>query len=365
MKIGILTFHCAHNYGAVLQAYALKEVLMSIGHEVSVIDYRPSYLTKPYKVLRDWPRKREDSLGTFLFKSFRQLFILVMRFKKKRIFEHFVNKYLNLAEFDSLKEKNRFDVYVFGSDQIWNPDLTGGRFDKIYFGCFQEGKKLISYAASSGNVSVLSGREKELKELLARFNFVGVREASLASFLKDRTDRKDVRIVLDPTLLGGRKLFEQLKLKKTSETEPYLLYFDFHWNKVAKEIAKLLARKKGLRFIEIAVTYENLRNKDIISTASPEEFLSYIRNADCLVTTSFHGTVFGLLFEKDFYSVNVNGKLSERLVDLLVPLKLNDRLLSKITDLNYVKPIDWSEVRLLIERSRQDSLAYLIDAIGQ
>ena len=143
MKIGILTFHCAHNYGAVLQCYAMQEFLRSKGHDVEVINYRPNYLLKPYKIfnVKRFSSKKPIRILKGLILEF---LLFPVRLKRFYGFENFINNKLILSK-TVTKESipSNYDIYIVGSDQIWNPKITKG-FDEIYF-CrfpFEKGKKV-------------------------------------------------------------------------------------------------------------------------------------------------------------------------------------------------------------------------------
>ena len=150
MKIGILTFHCAHNYGAVLQCYATQEFLRSKGYDVEIINYRPEYLLRPYKLF-DKTRFKANNPIQFIKKIIIELMIFKMRYKRWKGFEKFINNRLSVG---CVVTKNTLpsdcNAYIIGSDQVWNPRITRG-FDSIYFANFpfeKEEKKYISYAAS-------------------------------------------------------------------------------------------------------------------------------------------------------------------------------------------------------------------------
>ena len=158
MRVGILTFHCAHNYGAVLQCYALQEVLRGMGNEVEVINYCPSYLTDVYKVVNIHRVLSRNPLR-MAKRSIVEVLTLSNRIRRYRGFDRFINSWLTLSA--SRDVTPDYDVYVMGSDQIWNPSLTHG-FDGRFFGDFpfpKEGRKYVSYAASM-EATDLSGSAK-------------------------------------------------------------------------------------------------------------------------------------------------------------------------------------------------------------
>lgn len=178
MKVGILTFHCANNYGAVLQCYALQEYLRSLGHEAYVIDYRPDYVVRRYKVFsrRNWIVR--DFKKT-IKKLFSEPYLCIVRYKRNKRLESFIKNRYNLYPYSA--DKSVFDAIVLGSDQIWNPNLTGKSFDEVFFGKDFHCKK-ISYAASNRTESLSPAEEAFYIKHLAELDSIGVRENASGSF---------------------------------------------------------------------------------------------------------------------------------------------------------------------------------------
>lgn len=323
MKIGILTFHCADNYGAVLQAYGLQEYLKILGHEVYVIDYRPQYLLKPYRLF-EWKRYSTQSVIRNLLFLLRAIWAFPIRLKRKKKFSRFRHNWLNLLSADCLGTDSDFDVFVFGSDQIWNPIITKG-LDKVYFGQFPaaKGKRLIAYAASAGSSVNLASCISELQMFIPRFHAISVREKSLSDYIQPIIGNS-VPVVLDPVLLAGRYVYSQISRSK-NKRKPYLLSFQLLYNENLSQVAEKVAREKKLDLIELA-SFESFMRRGQLTTQSIEYFLSLFQNADYIITSSFHGTVFAILFEKDFNTISFDDKQSERMSDLLSSLRLSDRL---------------------------------------
>ena len=157
MKLGILTFHGAHNYGAVLQCYALQEVLTKMGHDVYVIDYRQPYINEVYKIFSFQILKRKmKNLGAVADYVRYNIFRASAIKKRREHFEEFTSKYLNLTlPCDAESVPVDFDAYIIGSDQVWSQVCTGGDFDDVYFGKFRrnEDSRVIGYAISSNPAS--------------------------------------------------------------------------------------------------------------------------------------------------------------------------------------------------------------------
>ncbi len=359
MKIGILTFHCALNYGALMQTYGLQEYLKRMGHEVFVIDYRPKYLLKPYSVF-NWRWSSAFSVKQNLFFLIRSILVFPIRLKRKKGFSRFINKHIHLCPMDSTNQGARFDAFVFGSDQIWNPIITEG-FDRVYFGQFSAsiGKRLVTYAASAGSVEYVKSNEKEFISLLSSYTAISVREKSLADFINKQSGKRRATVVVDPVLLAGRTVFESIALKEKVGNN-YLLVFQLSYNDTifaTRRIVNAIAKEKKLEIVELVSFMESLKNnRQIITTASIEHFISLFRDASYVVTTSYHGTIFSILFEKDF--TVVDSFVSERMVSLLSMLDLKERL-AKNEKYIILDKIDYRQTNERLEKMRLSSQMFL------
>ena len=363
MKIGILTFHCAINYGAVLQAYGLQEVLKSMGHEVYVIDYRPEYLKRPYRLFFPEAVKGHGFLGNIRF-FVRELLALPIRYKRRCAFNGFIKKHLHLANLDFQSEDNDFDCFVFGSDQIWNPQITEG--DPVFFGdapCFK-GKKLLTYAASAGTVTALKEIDVEqLKSWLSKFSALSVREKSLSDYLLEELQFNN-QLVLDPVFLAGKDVFYKISSSIKFEN-PYLLFFSLTINDDALNLAKRKAALLGMELIEMYGMAEVVKNKKVLQYLSPKEFIGLLLNAKYVISTSFHGTVFSILFHKPFICVEHNfGK--SRFQSLLDMLGLQDRLVDATnrTMIEFNK-INWNSLDEILSRKRKEAFGYLQNSLNK
>lgn len=358
MKIGILTFHCAINYGAVLQAYGLQEVLKSLGHEVYIIDYRPQYLQRPYRLFFPEVFRGRGLMGNIRF-FLREFLAIPIRYKRRRVFNRFIENRLYLASLDIQSENNDFDCFVFGSDQIWNPQITGG--DSVFWGdapCFK-GKRMITYAASAGSVAALEQMNVDsLKRWLSNFSALSVREKSLSSFLSENL-QFDNQLVIDPVLLAGKDVFRNIRSLNKYE-KPYLLFFSLWANDEVLDLARKKAVSLGLELIEMYGMAEVIKNKRVLQCLSPEEFIVYIQNAKYVVTTSFHGTVFSLLFHKPFVCIGNLSRGMSRFQSLLNIFGMEDCLLD-ISNLNQLElpEINWDSVDEILYRKREEAKTFL------
>jgi len=366
MKIGIFTFHCAANYGAVLQTYCLQEVLKGMGHDVYVIDYRPAYLLEPYKTFL----YHSNSFSSCLAKCkgfVRACLVAPIRWKRNKNFSKFIHSRLNLYHLDLNDESNDFDVFVFGSDQIWNPKITCG-FDKVYLGDFPaaKGKKLIAYAASVGSVSNLVG--EDVNYFLSRlrcFDNVFVREKSLSEFLGNKLSEK-FEIVFDPVLLAGPTIFYELldlygDIKGKQEGK-YLLLFQLDRNDKVAHYANFVAKIGKFKMIEVVTMSESIWSNKIKQSVSIEKLLYYFVNSSYIITSSFHGTALSFLFNKQFNTISINKGIDERALSLLKCFNLSCRML-KVNDEISFDLIDYKSINDLYKKKRLESYSLLNESL--
>lgn len=357
MKIGIITFQCAHNYGAVLQAYALKEYLKTLGYSVNIINYRPRYIVNAYKKnnLRNWLSRDPYKC---IIRLFIELIVKPIRIKRWYAFENFMNRYLDLHPYKRNEDFSEYNVLVLGSDQIWNPGITGGKFDGVYFG--NDAKcKIVSYAASS-RFEKLSKQQKDFfSNALQKIEHISVREDSLASLLQPLID-KEIKIVIDPTLLAGRRIFDKIAIP--SKKNKYLLLYQIGQWKELNRLAVKIAKKLNLEIIEIT-SHPIIPKSGLIQTASPSEFIGYFQNASFVVTTSFHGLAFALTYNKEFYCLKQKSNSDLRLLSLLNKLDLDNRCLEIGEEPNF-EVINYSKVNEKLNREVELSLKYLEIALN-
>lgn len=364
MKIGILTFHCAINYGAVLQAFGLQEYLKNMGHEVYIINYRPKYLKENYNIF-DWKWSHDFSIITNTYYLIRKIITIPLRIKRKQSFIHFANKFLNLYPYGLCNESNGFDAFIIGSDQVWNPNITHG-FDKTYFGCFpgSQGKKIISYAASVGSILNLEASFDNFRKLLTSFTSISVREKSLAELII-KNYNFPVSITVDPVLLLGQSAFSSISATKKKKRKPYVLVFQLYYteSEILDNVIKEVVLKKGLTVLKLSASSESLSDKSLLSAESPQNFLALFRDASYIITSSFHGTVFAILFQKDFNTIGINKMQSERMYDFLSSLGLAHRLTSKTSQI-VTDTINFSDVNKRLEALRSLSVNFLATALS-
>lgn len=365
MKIRILSIHSAHNYGSVLQAYALMKSLQSYSNDVEIINYRPEYFEKEYRLFSIAFYKKYDSwLKKIIYFIVRIIFFRKRLIKYKK-FESFMERNYFLSK-DKYKSYNDFientpdgDVYICGSDQIWNTDITEG-IDNVYFLKFVKQGKKVSYAASLGRKIIDEKYFEEYKTCLSSFDAISVREeSSLEEFKK--LGLNSVEVVLDPTLLLSMKEWELMSFySKLKMKEPYLLVYRLEntveFNNIVKSVSKLL----GLKIVSLNKIKSY--NREInFPQAGPEDFLYLFKNAEFIITNSFHGTVFSILFEKKQIIVP-NTTKPYRMLDLMNKVGLQRRIINKISELNsdiLYEEIDYKQVKINLEYHIEKSKKFI------
>lgn len=309
MRIGILTFHLAHNYGAVLQCFALQEVLRGMGHDVRVADYRQPFMAEYFR-----PRM---NMGVRSFckallhgEAKEYLYRGLLPYVKSRNFKQFRNRHLLLTEkCQGTDDVPAMDLYIVGSDQPWNPDLTGGT-DLVYWGQFQRpaNSRLVTYAMSGSEKAISKVGWGNVRQYCGRFDALSFREESNTKRFAELTGR-DCATVLDPTLIADASLWQPLLNRKWEKREYVLLYHVGGPKEVIESMtrkAKAMADNEELEFID-ASRY----------LYSPADFVSLIRCARCVVTASFHALAFSIVFHRPFCAVRTGQASDIRLTSLL------------------------------------------------
>jgi hypothetical protein len=335
MKIALITIHDANNYGAVLQAYATKKILSQYG-EVSTINYNNPHLANHL----DFIRFKLSIHGLKMF--LHDLLRLKERYTTINKFKNFIKENMNLTLSVSKKEieegaMNEFDVYVCGSDQIWNPDIINakGAIDTTYFLAFApDGTKKISYASSMGAHIFTENEKIQLKKLLTDFEKISVREASSKDMLQDLLNRK-VEHVLDPTLLLSKEEWIKtlnIDVNNRRLKEEYILVYSVPKSDLMITAVEYYKEKLGLKVAIIDQGLKPFVKCDYhIKDAGPKDFIELFANASFIITDSFHGTCFSVNFEKQFVSVS-SGKLAGRMESLLKLLNIEQKIIQSPKD---------------------------------
>ena len=277
MKIGILTFHSALNYGAVLQTYASVRFLQSLGHEAYVVDYKNPAVARAFRPFKwDADRWKKEGLKYLVKFPLRAL----AKCRRSRAFSRFVRQRLPLCPYEKAES---LDLLLVGSDQVWSKRHTGGQ-DPVYWGNAFPGIPKVAWAASSGKSLPGPG---DIQALVHRFTAISVRETQLAELIPQSVLLPDPTLLLPPEEWG--------KLVRPVRGRYVLAYPMAHEHKVLEK-ARRKAQDMGIG-LKVIAPYVKL-GSGWIQDGSPEDFLSLIHSAEYVVTSSFHGAVFSLLFDR-------------------------------------------------------------------
>lgn len=353
----ITTLYSNHNYGAMLQAHALQKYLQQLNVDARILDFQkreswPSFLMFPKK----WRRAI-------------QFYRSMLFMKEKRIrfeaFDLFLKNFIKIKENPHAPQavsSDTCDLLICGSDQIWNPNLPFGLEFFLYFG--DKDIPRISYAASFGNSDIPDEKHDELVKLLGPFSSISCRESKGCMFLENLLGR-DVKHVVDPTLLLSKQYWSSISVKLDEVPSNYLLVYALDVHPAVKRHVHLIAKALNLRIVNLDVR-DDPAWSDIfltVRTAGPLEFLSLFSNADFIVTNSFHGNIFSLIFNKQFYSIPhrySNGRMADLLkrLDIMEVQKIEHILKDPLSC------IDYSIVNVELDRMRSDSYKFLDAAIN-
>lgn len=363
MKIGIITIQNSSNYGAMLQTYALQSFLEKYGCSVEIINYDNPHMAKGLDLIRH---------GTSLIEIYYMILdLLNFRARKKMIhnFHIFSRDYLNLTRKYSKSELlygmlETYDIYISGSDQIWNPNVTDGEVDDIYFcGMAQKGSKVISYASSFGGYDFLDKNKNEkIKNFLKKYSAISTREMGYIQKASCLTEKRIVK-VMDPVFLLSKD--EWYNSMNTQEIigKPYILIYVMSKHAEVLERVLRMNISKNLDIIMFGETLIRKKNIHYVMDAGPKEFVNFFRNASFVVTNSFHGTAFSLIFNKNMCVLN-NANNMNRIYDLLQTVNLNSILVKDINALEMSNQVDYNAVnqylKVLIDKSKK----YLIEEVN-
>lgn len=368
-KVAIMTFHMAHNYGAMLQTYGLENAVNRLGVSCEVLDYRFPYIDQwnGMKTLRETQKEYGFLLGTAKYlrryiKDYRKANL------RRRKFNDFMRHGLKLSKDTYFKaeelETVEYDAVLFGSDQIWNPELTNGMALEYMGKYFKADKmRLIAYAASCGTESLKEEFREEYYPLLKRYTAIGVREKGLTDFIIQEY-KLCAQTVLDPVFLLNKEDWKQLSEESDIAIDkPYVLIYAFQTGDEIYQLARKIAKERKLKLVTIGYQkYNSLNDMMQLTECGPKDFVSLIQNADFICTTSFHGMAFSIIFEKDFYCIG-HPKYSKRNSDLLELLGMSDRMIEKESDVTCIEGCNYQKAQLILEQERKSSLDFLYRSI--
>lgn len=360
MKIKVITRHAPSNYGSLLQAMATIQVIESLGHQCEIIDYRKKNeigIKGILTTLQNKPSWEKNLIKKYLY--------IALRYPEEKIaailFEKMRSKYLKMTSrcyrINDLKTLTA-DIFMTGSDQVWAP-LLDGNYDKAYFLNFASpNSRKVAYAASFGKTQFSEKVIKDYKHLLSQYNAITVRESHAVKLLQDWNIECEGQ-VLDPTLLLDAQQWSKYITKEIKSK--YVLIYEIHNNPLLDDYAKRFSKHMGLQLIRVSPSLHQItRGGKMIFCPSLGTFLSYIKNAQYIITDSFHGTAFAINFNKEFIEILPNNKTGSRNQSLLQLTGLEDRIIVDYNDYSLAdKRINYAKVNEIMKKERQCSMHIL------
>lgn len=371
-KTATVTWIKYNNYGTFLQAYALQKSIEKLGYDNDILNDR--------KIYTDFEKEKYSIINRMIIKLKKYIkeIILVLNFdfysklerKHQKRFKKFKEQHLKI--YNNVKERNlykinkKYDIFICGSDQIWTP--VSKIFNPYYYLGFVLSKKnKIAYAPSIGVNNITKDYHNKIKELLKSFNYISVRENNGKEILKKMTD-KDIEVVLDPTLLLEPKEWNKIIDNKIENERKYVLCYFLEGKQWYIEYAKKIAKDKKIDLKVIYIDKEKSKKypKENMLVCGPQDFIEYIKKAYFVCTDSFHGTVFSILYSKQFVTLkrfkdeNSNCQNS-RLYNLLKKLEIEDRFIDEENIEKNIenKCINYELVHKKLEEERKNSIDYL------
>lgn len=363
MKIGILTMQRIKNYGSFFVAYSLKKTIENLGHEVIFVDYKAE---KPV----EWSIK-----NTIFYRIIRNTYHLLanifgtkteMEKQSERFFKKYNKEFYKKLDLPIKHQyRSEVDLLIIGSDEVFNCTQKNREvgYSRELFGYKNNAKRLISYAASFGNTTLEKlkkyDKEKEIAQLLKGFNAISVRDKNSYNIIKNLTN-KEIEFHIDPVFIYSCDS-ELPKIDKKN----YIVVYAYK-NRITKEEQKAIkefARKNNKELITLGTVQEFC---DTYIPASPFEALAYIKNADYVITDTFHGTIFSVKYNKRFATI-IRDSNREKLSDLLERLYMKEREIKDISELENVlsKQIDYQNTNEFIKEQSLKSIEYIKNNIEQ
>lgn len=346
-KIGIITIHSANNYGSVLQAYATQQIFTNDNTKGLLIDYQCPSIRNEYGISLIRSKKR-------LTDKIKASLQIGMQHRSSAKFENFKEKYYSLIPFDDIYE-DEFQTFIVGSDQVWNYKITGN--DLSYLLNFVKNPdKRCSFSSCFG----IEGLPEKLipiyRQYLSSFHYLAVRDQNSKRLIYELTGR-DAEIVLDPTMLLPPSLW-MVMMNTSCVYNDYILVYQIAHSRHLVSFAEALSQATGYKILSIKGSLRQRFNAHYIWDAGPQEFLSLIYNAKYVVTNSFHGTVFSIIFNKIFYTgllPEALAHVNSRLIDLLTQFELEEQIIPEDYMADLDRKIDFTKTNQILNKEREKS----------
>lgn len=361
-KTGILTYHRSINYGAVLQAYALRHTIHKLGYDAEVIDYGKIGQDKLFY----WSTHSIKALIGSIINNFLRLFGERKRLKNFKFFSENIigisSKHYFQRE-ELIKDLNQYEHIITGSDQVWHPIICED--DMTYFLDLPiSPNQKIAYAPSFGVKKLSKEQETKYKPLLQQIDHLSIREEAGKEILKSLLN-KEVPIVVDPTLLCDAQEWDKIAISPKNKKK-YILFFTVLGEpEGSKEFVYELSKKFNYDIIKIGDIRDLLNFKYKTGRySSPQEFIGLIKNAQFVITNSFHGTVFSIIYRKNFFTFLNKNDRNSRLESITQILGLENRLKKGISKLPDNLETDYTQAEIKLNILKKQSIDFLKNALN-
>lgn len=357
MRIGIITHPLYANYGGILQNYALQQVLKKMGHEPVTLDYMPSLSFGRYLLYAG-----KGALCSIIPSKRHPIKPYAHFLKRPASIDSFVHKEIALTKTipnytRRILHKNGIETIIVGSDQVWRYSYNSNHIEDMYLAFVKNYPCLkIAYGASFGveKWDYPEAATANVKKLIKRFDAVSVREDSGRKICKYYLDI-DSAVVIDPTLLLNSSDYDALCDKVVPNTKPYLAAYVLDQSEEKDVFIQSIAKEKNLQVKKMTVSENGL---------SVEQWLSIIKDADFIITDSYHGTLFSILFRKQFLTIINRGRGADRFVTILKAIGLEDRLVYDISTPLNTCMIDYSVAYEALDDLRLKSYSFLYNSLN-
>lgn len=363
-KIGIITFHNSYNCGSMLESYAMQKFIDKCGVKTEIIDFSNEGQKKLYGVKFQNNSIKNIIKNILLIPAKNKIKFNNSKYEKFKN-ERFVlsKKYNNMRE---LSDKN-YSTVVAGSDQIWNITIEDN--DDAYFLPWVNNAKKVAYAPSFGakNIMEYTNNVEKYRKMINDFDALSIRENNGKRWIKELCN-KDVEVLLDPTLLLDEKDYQDIEKKELKINEKYIFFYSPSFNRKICKYVKKISKKYNLKVITWSTKSYYIKmirtfGFELPEYEDPSMYLSLIKNAEVVITTSYHGTIFSTIYRKKFIVVKNGGmyKNDDRVRTLLEQLKMNERLLPYKFDknYNYLEDVNYDNYDKYLPLLKEKSIAFI------
>lgn len=363
MKIGILTYHNAMNYGAILQAYALQKWLVDRNNNVEVINYCNNQVELSYRQFRYKLIPKRNPIDTIQF-----IAVNLYRYFKYKKVRVLIGDILKLSrKISGIGDRNylkKYDLIIVGSDQLWNDKITGG-YDPMYWGAFNNPKqnKVITYAICMNKEITENNDRKIIKSFLSNFAAISVREKTTQLLLNTIINpNTPCKLCVDPTLLLSAKQWKEEINETVIPKEKYVCVYAIIDTDKVINIAKEYSKERNLKCIIINPLSDSHPFSKAYQPNSPFDFISIISNSEMVFTSSFHGLVFSIIFERLFYVIG-DAEKNNRMDNLLNMLNISNRFVNTCDEITG-EMINYSIVRKKWAELKSQSEDFLFSCLS-